>query len=98
MEVSEKELLSASEDTEGRRAEQLAKKYLRLSRNNRLIQSIAYGGTLAVCLICNLSINHTLSWFWLVFGSLLLCASLTFLPSFAPEGRRGATEIGRAHV
>ncbi len=94
LEVSEKELLSASEDTEGRRAEQLAKKYLRLSRNNRLIQSIAYGGTLAVCLICNLSINHTLSWFWLVFGSLLLCASLTFLPSFAPEGRRGATVFG----
>lgn len=94
LEVSEKELLSASEDTEGRRAEQLAKKYLRLSRNNRLIQSIAYGGILAVCLICNLSIHHTLDWFWLVLGGLLLCASLTFLPSFAPEGRRGATVFG----
>lgn len=94
LEVSEKELLSASEDTEGRRAEQLAKKYLRLSRNNRLIQTIFYGGTLAVCLICNLSISHTLDWFWLVLGGLLLCASLTFLPSFAPEGRRGTTVFG----
>ena len=38
LQVSEKELLSASEDVEGRRAEQLAKKYIRLSRKNRLIQ------------------------------------------------------------
>ena len=94
LQVSEKELLSASEDVEGRRAEQLAKKYIRLSRKNRLIQSLLYGGTLAVCLICNLSIQHTLSWFWLVLGGLMICASLTFLPSFAPEGRRGATVFG----
>lgn len=94
LEVSEKELLSASEDSEGRRVERLAKKYLRLSRNNRLIQSILYGGTLVICLICNLAVNHTLSWFWLVLGGLLLCASLTFLPSFAPEGRRGTTVFG----
>ncbi len=94
LQVSEKELLSASEDVEGRRAEQLAKKYIRLSRKNRLIQSLLYGGTLAVCLICNLSIQHTLSWFWLVLGGLMICASLTFLPSFAPEGRREATVFG----
>lgn len=94
LEVTEKELLSASEDVEGRRAEQLAKKYIRLSRKNRLIQSAVYGGTLLICLICNLSIDHTLSWFWLVLGGLMLCASLTFLPSFAPEGRQTATVFG----
>lgn len=94
LKVSEKELLSASEDTEGRRAEQLAKKYLRLSRNNRLIQTVLYGGTLVICFIVNLSVEQSLSWFWLVLGSLMLCASLTFLPSFAPEGRRGATVFG----
>lgn len=94
LQVTEKELLSASEDVEGRRAEQLAKKYLRLSRKNRLIQSTVYGGTLVICLICNLSIQHSLDWFWLVLGGLMLCASLTFLPSFAPEGRQTATVFG----
>lgn len=94
LQVSEKELLSASEDVEGRRAEQLAKKYLRLTRHNRIIQSILYGGILLTCFIVNLSTEHTLSWFWLVLGGVLLSASLTFLPGFLPEGRRGAGAFG----
>ena len=94
LQISEKELLNASEDTEGRRAEQLAKKYLQLIRNYRLIQYILYGLTLVTCFICNLAIQHTLSWFWIVLSSVILAASVTLLPVLTPEGRRGFWCLG----
>lgn len=89
LQISEKELLSSSEDTEGRRAEQLARRYLRLTRNYRIIQYILYGLTALVCFICNLAVQHTLDWFWIVLAAELLCASLTLLPALTPEGKRG---------
>jgi len=94
LQVSEKELLSASEDTEGRRAEQLAQKYLRLTRNYRRTQLILYGLTTLTCLICNLSIQHTLSWFWILLPAELLAASLTLLPTYAPDGNKGLWCLG----
>lgn len=94
LQISEKELLSASEDTEGRRAEQLARQYLRLLRNYRLIQHILYGLTLAAYFITNLAVQHTLSWFWIVLVGCALGASLTLLPVLAPEGLRGLWTLG----
>ena len=85
LQVSEHELLTASEDVETRNAETLAKKYLRLLRNVRLMQYILYGGTAAICLICNLAVDHTLSWFWMVLAGELLGASLTLLPVLVPR-------------
>lgn len=89
LQISEKELLSASEDTEGRRAEQLARKYLRLTRNYRIIQYVLYGLALLVCFITNLAVQHTLSWFWIVLTSLGVAASLTLLPALVREEYRG---------
>ena len=89
LQVSEKELLSASEDTEGRRSEQLAKKYVRLIRTYRAIQWILYGLLAAICLICNLAVQHTLSWFWIVLSAELTAASLTLLPVYVPERTKG---------
>lgn len=89
LQISEKELLSASEDTEGRRAEQLARKYLRLARNYRLVQYILYGLVLLGCFIGNLAAQHTLDWFWIVLSSVALAASLTLLPALVKEGYRG---------
>lgn len=94
LECSEKELLSASEDVEGRRAEQLAKKYLRLTRNYRLVQYILYGGITFGCLLGNLLSSHNLTWFWIVLAAEAMVASLTLLPVFVPEGRRGAACFG----
>ena len=59
LQVSEHELLTASEDVEARTAETLAKKYLSLLRRLRWIQYILYGGTALICLICNLAVGHT---------------------------------------
>ena len=85
--VSEHELLTASEDTEGRRAELLARKYLALTRNFRLAQYIFYG-LILLCAIVNLSVDRCLSWFFIALprGA---CASLTLLPALVEE-RRGA--------
>ena len=53
LQVSEHELLTASEDVEARTAETLAKKYLRLTRRVRMVQLLLYGGTAVLCLACN---------------------------------------------
>ena len=91
--VSEHELLTASEDVEARTADQLAKRYLRLLRQFRLIQYILYGGTALICFICNLAVGHALDWFWVVLTSELLCASLTLLPALV-ERQRGPITLG----
>ena len=88
LQISEKELLSASEDTEGRRIETLAKKYLLLMRNRRITQLFLYGAAALICLICNLAIQHTLSWFWIVLSAELVAASLTLLPIYMPDHTR----------
>lgn len=89
LQVSEKELLSASEDMEGRRSERLAKRYLQLIRAYRLIQFLIYGLIALTCLICNLTMQHTLSWFWIVLAAELVTASLTLLPVCVSDKRRG---------
>lgn len=81
LDISEHELLTGAEDTETRRAEQLASRYLRLTKNYRVIQYILYGLALLVCAICNLAIQHTLSWFFIALFAVMTAASLTLLPA-----------------
>ena len=87
--VSEHELLTASEDVEARSAEKLAARYRRMARNCKLAQYIIYGGTAAVCLICDLAGGGGLSWSLVMAASLLVAASVTLLPALAPERRGG---------
>ncbi len=94
LEISEKELLSSAEDVEGRRAEQLARKYLRLTRNYRLVQVILYGIIALGCLIGNLAAQHTLSWFWIVLMAEGMGASLTLVPALVEEKKRGIACLG----
>ena len=83
LDISEHELLTASEDTEKRTAERLAEKYLRLTRNYRLALCILFGAVLLGCAIGNLAAQHTFSGFWIVLAGVLLAASLTLVPSLA---------------
>ena len=89
LEISEHELLTASEDTEGRRAELLARKYLALTRNFRLAQYIFYGLILVICAIVNLSVDRCLSWFFIALTAAGACASLTLLPALVEAGLEG---------
>ncbi len=80
LDVSEHEMLSASVDTSARKEKYEAKMYRRIAGAWFWISTISYGIALISCFICNIAINHTLSWFWVLFAS-LLCA-YSFVPTF----------------
>lgn len=73
---------------------QLARKYLRLIRNYRLVQAVLYGLAALACLVGNLAGQHTLDWFWIVLAGEGMAASLTLLPSFLPPRWRGLAALG----
>lgn len=103
LEISEHELLTASEDTEKRTAEKLAAKYLHLTRTYRAALYILFGAALLGCAIGNLAAQHTLSWFWIVLAGVMVAASLTLAPSLADkhpvlERHKGAFSLGCAAV
>ena len=78
--VSEHELITASIDKKSREVESQAKKWRTLSLSWDLFFYISYGVALIPCFICNLAIDHTLSWFWIVLAALALSFTFTNLP------------------
>lgn len=78
--VTEHELITASIDKQTREEKTQAKKWRAFSMSWSLFFYISYGIALLVCFICNLAVNGTLSWFWIVFSSLLLAFTFTNLP------------------
>lgn len=92
--ISEHELLTASEDTEARRAETLARRYIRLVRGWKFGQIACYALAAVVCFIADLASDGALSWFWVVLASLLTAASLTLTPALAPERMGGIWTAG----
>lgn len=83
--VSEHELLSASEDMEGKNSIIVDKKVVPLNIRYGNILSIIYGISLIVCLICNIAIEHKLSWFFIVLTSEMVAMSLTLVPVLLPD-------------
>lgn len=81
LEITEHELITASNDTEYRKLKQDAGTYRKLNRGVFVICTALYGLALVICLICNLAVEHTLSWFWVVLGS-LICA-FSVVPSYS---------------
>ena len=78
--VSERELITASVDNKAREEKNQAKKWRVFSLSWSLFFYIAYGIALIPCFICNLAINKTLSWFWIVLSALILAFTFTNLP------------------
>ena len=79
LDVSEHELITASNDLDARKTKQEARKF-RVIRNTWIMTpTIAYIIALITCFICNIAVNHTLSWFFIVLTS-LICA-YTFVPT-----------------
>lgn len=78
--VTEHELITASIDKVARIEKTQAKKWRVLSLSWSLFFYIAYVLTLIPCFICNLVIDKTLSWFWIVASALLLSFTFTNLP------------------
>jgi len=80
LEISEHELITASTDTDTRKMKQEARKFRMIRGAWFWVPTISYFITLLTCFICNLAVNHTLSWFFIVFTA-LLCA-YSFIPTF----------------
>lgn len=80
LDISEHELITASTDLDARKTKQEARKFRLISGTWFWVPTISYIVTLVVCFICNLAVNHTLSWFFIVLSS-LVCA-YSFVPTF----------------
>lgn len=91
--VSEHELLTASEDIEARNSEKMAQKYVRMISRYKNILCFIYSISLIACLICNIAIQHTLSWFYIVLASEMVVMSLTLIPVLLPE-KKGLGTLG----
>ena len=82
LEVTEHELITASMDNKTREEKKQAKNWRRLTFSWNLFFIVSYCIAIIACFICNLAINKTLSWFWIVLSALLLSASFTNFPQY----------------
>ena len=80
LEVSEKELIESGDDDEYRKIKSNSDKYTRLKKTLFWTFNIAYSLAVLICFIVNLSVNHTLSWFFIVLASIIVAYS--FCPTF----------------
>ena len=79
LDISEHELITASTDTDTRKMKHEARKFRVIRGAWFWVPTISYAVALIICFICNLAVNHTLSWFFIVLSA-LLCA-YTFVPT-----------------
>ena len=91
LEISEHELITASDDVHQRQVELQAEKYRRLRNAYLWTWNVIYGMTILACLICNLAITHALTWFFIVAASCIMAYSLTNLPLLVEKRKRLAT-------
>ena len=87
LEVSEHELITASIDNQSREEKAQAKKWRIFSKSWSCFFYIAYVVALIPCFICNLAIDKTLSWFWIVVSALLLSFTFTNLPKLIKKDK-----------
>ena len=78
--VTEHELITASVDKQTRTEKLQAKRWRVFSRSWDLFFYIAYITALIPCFICDLAINKSLTWFWIVLSALLFAFTFTNLP------------------
>ena len=82
LDISEHELITASADTDTRKMKHEAQKFRVIRDTWFWVPTISYGIALLTCFICNLAIDRTLSWFFIVLTA-LICA-YTFIPTLTP--------------
>lgn len=87
LQISEREFLTATEDTETREIKKSAKKYRLLVNIYKYTLLISYGAAIITCFICNLAIDHTLSWFFVVLASVANAFSVTLLPLYLRKNK-----------
>lgn len=83
LDITEHELIESSHDTEYRNMQKDANRFNKIKKVLFWIFNITYSVALVTCFIVNLSVNHTLSWVFIVFASLVVaytfCPTVTFI-------------------
>lgn len=87
LEVTEHELITASVDEQTREEKTQAKRWRTFSSVWQIGFTVSYIIALVVCFICNLAINKALSWFWIIFASIIFAFSITNLPKYIKKQR-----------
>ena len=87
LEISEHELITASTDTDARRVNNEARSFRVIRSAWFRIPTVSYLIALLTCFICDLAVNRTLSWFFIVLAA-LICA-YSFIPTFTLFFRSG---------
>ncbi len=78
--VTEHEIITASTDNESKIIRSQARKWKNLSKTWDFFFIIGYVITILTCFICNLAVDKTLDWFFIVLFSVILSATFTNLP------------------
>lgn len=85
--ISEHEFFIACEDVAAREERKQAGRYRKLGKITFWSLNISYLIGILTCFICNLAIDHTLSWFFIVLVSVALSFSITGLPVILKQNR-----------
>lgn len=93
LQISEHELITASDDVHQRQVELQARKYRRLRNVYFWAGNGIYGAAVLICLICNLEAVHALTWFFIAAASCMTAYSLTNLPLLVTK-RKGLITLG----
>lgn len=78
--ITEHEFVTACDDVSAKEEKVQAKRYRGFLKAYNWTLIISYSIALLTSFICNLAINHTLSWFFILLASLALAFSITSLP------------------
>lgn len=85
--ITEHEFITASDDSTSRTEKKQAKRYRGFVHAYQLGLTGSYVIALVTCFICNLAVDHTLSWFFIVLASLVFAFSVTILPTLLKKYR-----------
>ena len=80
LDISEYEFITSSTDTSEREMKRQAKNFRVIRGTWFWVPTISYIAAAVICFICNLAVDHTLSWFFVVLAA-LICA-YSFIPNF----------------
>lgn len=80
LEITEHEFVTACDDPVAKKEKVRARRYLLMQEIFQIVCGASYIIALITCFICNLAVNHTLSWFFIVLFSLAIGFCVTNLP------------------
>lgn len=97
LQISEHELLTASDDYQQKEIERQAKSFRNIVRTYSWTFYLLYGISLVTCFICNIAVNHELSWFFIVLTAEMIAFSLTNIPVLVKK-HRGSITLGTFYL